>query len=356
MRHLFSILNSKKLKLMLISSYCITIIFSYFFLSHSVDDIFYFGPAVNLFENGKYALSVGHKTFTVFYLFPTFSLFNGFFLEVTNILSVPIDHLSYRLFSKIIILFLFFSIIHYVNRLNNGSIAAENLAIVILMTSPFMLGSVGSVRPEPLGVLLVCWSLLLFFNWQKLSKAKNLFFSNFFLGLACITHPIFIIPSMLIGIYMLASSFRSCGIIIMLKSFLILVFPLTCYLIWLISNFEMAYIELSNRVINSNSGFFNILLQNLNINIFSILSSFEASFTTAIYRFYFSYPFHILLAIVILNLLTSSSRIKNPELFFGLVGTIINFIFIPHYDFHYALLVFFTICIATSLFYERIKN
>ena len=353
LKHFYILLSSNKLSIGLISSYLITVIFSYYFLSHSVDDIFYFGSAVNIFENGKYAIYVGDKAFTVFYLFPTFSLLNSFFLEVTDFLSIDINHLNYRLFSKVILLLLFFSILYYVHRLTNASIAAKNLAIIILMTSPYMLGSIGSVRPEPLGVLLICLSLIFFSNWKQSYKELNLILSNFFLGLACITHPIFIIPSMLIGIHMLVSSLKLCGFLTMVKSFFVLIIPVACYLIWLILNFDEAYIELSNRFIESNSG---LLYQNLYVNIFSTLDLSETPITTAIYRLYFSFPFYLVLGIVIYNLVRCSDNKRNPELIFGIVGAIINFIFIPQYDFHFALLVFFTLCIASSLFYERNQN
>ncbi|MDC1131822.1 hypothetical protein OAT59_04475 [Gammaproteobacteria bacterium] len=312
-----------------------------------MDDIFYFGAAMNFAKNSSYAIYVGNELFELFYLFPTFSIVNGLFINLIETFSISITYLNYRLFSKLILIALIISVIYYVRLNTNGSFIGQNLAILIFLSSPFMIGSIGSVRPEPLGTLFICWGLIFFSLW-KLNKAKKkIFFSAFTLGLSCTTHPIFIAPAILIGLYIINISRRTYKDLTFIKLLFLMITPLALYLFWLLMNFEQSFYELSNRVNSPNSGFEQILIQNININILSIISTLKSSLPTGIYRLYFTYPFNIMVLVISYMLIFKNKALNNPELSIGFFASLMNFVFIPHYDFHYALLVLFVAIISS---------
>ncbi|MDA7796742.1 hypothetical protein N9A24_02675 [Gammaproteobacteria bacterium] len=342
-----STLDSRGLRSGLIFSFSLSVAYSYYFLSHSVDDIFYFGAAMNFAKNSTYAIYVGNELFQLFYLFPTFSILNGIFIDFLETFSISITYINYRLFSKLILIALIISVIYYVHINTDGSFLAQNLAILIFLTSPFMIGSIGSVRPEPFGALCVCWGLIFFSLWKIHKTKKNLFLSVFFLGLACTTHPIFIVPAILISLHIANVCRKAYKDITYIGLLFVMIAPLALYLSWLLMNFEQSAQELSNRIANPNSSFDSMLIQNIYTYISSPFNLLKSSLPTGIYRLYFTYPFIIIVLVITYILIFNYKVVNSPELSIGFTTSLINFAFIPHHDFHYALLVLFVAIISS---------
>ena len=112
-------------------------------------------------------------------------------------------------------------------------------------------------------------------------------------------------------------------------------------------NFEQSAQELSNRIANPNSSFDSMLIQNIYTYISSPFNLLKSSLPTGIYRLYFTYPFIIMVLVVTYILIFNYKVVNSPELSIGFTTSLINFAFIPHHDFHYALLVLFVAIISS---------
>ena len=145
---------SKKTFLTLTLSWILIILFSYIILPPAIDDLFYFWPSLNFYYENRVGMYEGNTFTTTFFQFPTFSVIQGFFLNIYGILNINIDNFSYRFFQKLLLTLLFVVTFFFINQQSEtvSKYFKINLFLILITFTPFTLGLVGSVRPEVLGI------------------------------------------------------------------------------------------------------------------------------------------------------------------------------------------------------------
>lgn len=351
------VIESRKTFLILVISWFLIILFSYFVLPPATDDMFYFWPSLNFYYEGKIGMYDGDRFVPTFFQFPTYSILNGLFLNFYRLLDIEITSYSYRLFSKLLLLCLFVVAFFYTKSisLKNNFYSRANIFLILVTFTPFTLGTIGSVRPEPLGIILVLISIF-FFNEASKNGFKNNFkilLGSFFLGIGFTVHPqFFFITSFAIMVAMIEIYSKLKNLKIVSISIFVFLFPIFILFLWYYSNYPESVDFLLNRVnyIGTNP----ILTFKENIKNLMIQGFFlsDSPIFVNIYVSIYTLPYIVLLIILIVIIIFS----KIKKFSFGqkisvtiFVVSLLNFSFIKTYDFYNGTVGFFAVLAFCSL-------
>jgi len=185
-----SLFNSKKLFFTLVISWILILLFTYFILPPAADDMFYFWPTLNFFYENRIGMYEGDTFVTTYFQFPTYSIINSYFLKIISFFDIQLTLLSYKLFNKILLIFLFILSFYWIriNSEKKSFYLKINTFLILITFTPFTLGLIGSARPEFLGIIFTLLSLIFFSSEKNFLK---IVLSGFFLGLAFTVHPQF---------------------------------------------------------------------------------------------------------------------------------------------------------------------
>ena len=353
-----NIFASRKIFLVLIFSWFVIIVFTYFILPPAADDMFYFWPALSFFYENKIGMYEGEKFVTTFFQFPTYSLINGFFLNFYDFFGIQITSYSYKFFNKFLLILMFVLSIYWIKKTSNKNsfFLKINTFLILITFTPFSLGVIGSVRPEVLGIVFVLISIILFNEISKTEykSSYRIIFSSFFLGLAFTVHPQFFTITSILALVMLYELYlkpKNFKLIFVFCFFFII--PIIFLFIWYYLKYPDSVDFLINRANYIGSSPVEILRTNfVNLTIQALLLS-EAPIFTKIYQSIFTLPYLILLVIIFPILFLYKKKINfsfDQKITISILFSILfNFSFIKTYDFYHGVIAFFTLLAFSSV-------
>lgn len=354
----FNIFGSKKLFFTLILSWILIILFTYFVLPPAADDMYYFWPALNFFYENRVGMYEGDNFVTTYFQFPTYSLINGFFLNIYDFLNIQVTSYSYKIFNKFLLLIVFvLSFTWFQNNSNTQNFYLRVNTFLILITfTPFSLGLIGSVRPEFLGIVFVLLSIILF-NKERCSNFKNylnICCSALILGLAFTVHPQFFsitsIAALLIlsEIYFQAKNYKLITLYCIFFSI-----PIFSLFYWYFLGYPNSLDFLLNRANYIGESPILILKNNFLNLIKQAIFLTETSSFTKIYQSLYTLPYLLLLIVIIplIFILKKGEKFLFDQkiTFFIFISSLLNFTFIKTYDYYLAVIAFFLILFFCSL-------
>ena len=344
---------SKKTFLTLTLSWILIILFSYIILPPAIDDLFYFWPSLNFYYENRVGMYEGNTFTTTFFQFPTFSVIQGFFLNIYGILNINIDNFSYRFFQKLLLTLLFVVTFFFINQQSEtvSKYFKINLFLILITFTPFTLGLVGSVRPEVLGILLVITSLLIFNHLiikNKMNEKFKFYIASFLLGTAFTIHPQFFVITSFSGLIILYEFYKRTKNFTLIFSFafFFLISPSIIF-IWYYLSFPESLDFIFNRVEYIGTSPLLVVKKNF-VNLFnqSFLIS-ESSILVKLYQAIFTLPYLIMIFLCIILIFKSSFNNKLnfiQKVFISIfLSSFVNFTFINMYDFYHGVFAYFTI-------------
>ena len=357
-----SLFNSKKLFFTLILSWILIILFTYFILPPATDDMFYFWPALNFFYESRIGMYEGDTFVATYFQFPTYSIINSFFLKIISFFEIQLTLFSYKLFNKILLIFLFILCFYWIkiNTEKKSFYLKINTFLILITFTPFTLGLIGSARPEFLGIIFILLSLIIFTS-EKIFFLKNIFkiiLSSFFLGLAFTVHPQFFTIAtatalvMVIELYFKSKNFK----LIFIFS-LFFTIPIVLLFYWYYLGYPSSLDFIFNRVdyigenpiINVKNNLINLIKQSLFLT--------DSPIYTQIYQSIYTLPYLLLLIIIfpfIFFLFRNKKLLFYQRIsFFIFISALFNFTFIKTYDFYNGVLALFLILFYCSLFSQN---
>ena len=316
-------LSSRKMTLILLSGWAISIVYAYFFIPPRDDDGIYLLPALYVANGLPPGFFIEEEFVLVFFIFPFQVLLNGQFLSL-----VQPDLYNYRLLNLILILPLLISTGSFIKLLFKDDEKTNlpfNLFLIILAASPFTTNFYVN-RPDILGLLFFILGLLVVTRNLQTStpRSYSTIASFLFLGLSCISHPAFIIltlPIVIFLFYKLAKTNTSLwSILICCFSFS---FPLLLFFLWFYINLDTSFPQLFNRTSGIANSADNPLLE-------GVLLLFKKSFFITdkdllykIYDFFLSFPFLFSLSLILWNIRSNPIFLKNFILVLLNIGCIV---------------------------------
>jgi len=354
--------SSKKVFLILIISWFSVIIFTYLILPPATDDMFYFWPALNFFYENRIGMYEGNRYATTYFQFPIYSLLNSFFLNAYTYFDYNISIYSYKLFNKILLILLFLLSIYWFRKTSNTDnfFLKINTFLFLITFTPFSLGTIGSVRPEVLGIVFVLIALI-FFKASIKSNYKSYFkiiLSAVFLGLGFITHPQFFTVTSVAALVMLLELFfnsRNYKLIFIYCFFFVV--PVILLFYWYYLGYPVSLDFLLNRANYIGSNPFHIIKSNISNLIVQSFFLSEAPIFIKLYQLIFTLPYFFFL-ISIFPLILIYKRKNNfsfdQKITISIfVAILFNFSFIKTYDFYHSVIAFFVLLALSSLIQKR---
>ena len=295
-------LSSKNTTYILLLGWGISIIYAYFFIPPRDDDGIYLLPALSVANGFPPGFFIEGEFIAVFFIFPFQSLLNGQFLSFLE----P-DLYNYRLFNLSLILPLLIFTGFFINLIFKDIDKTNlpfNIFLILLAASPFSTNFYVN-RPDILGLLFFIVGLVIITKNIQASTpdSKSTIASFLFFGLACVTHPAFIILGIPIIIYffykLLIANSSPWNLLTYVLSF---IFPLLLLFLWFYINLDSSFPQIFNRtsgIANSSS---TPLMEGI---ILLFKKTFFISDKEILYKFYdsfFSLPFLFSLILTFWNI------------------------------------------------------
>ncbi|MBF0135452.1 MAG: hypothetical protein HQL65_04375 [Magnetococcales bacterium] len=194
----------------LLLAWVVSLLASLFLLVPNSDDIFYFGPGLGLLHKGALAIPMAETNVYIFSLFGTYSFLQGLFLFLTNLLGVPVNFFTYRLFQAFLVIGSLTLALQCLRLAHpddtEGNANRRALFLGILAFTPFSM-SLLPVRPEYLGFFFLFGSLLV--HQRHLGRESpgwsHLALTGILFGLCAISHPVFALPA---GVWSLIAAWQ----------------------------------------------------------------------------------------------------------------------------------------------------
>ena len=156
-------------------------------------------PAIGYLNTNELTYHIEDYQYKFFERFPLYSFIQGIFFKIINPL-VNINFYTYRILNVVIfisILILCFFLLKKILKKDAKNFNNKIIFFPLILSFTPIQTLIVTFRPELLGILFVLISV--FFLYKK---EKNLFYlSGFFLGLAGICHPVFLIFNFFLVIY-----------------------------------------------------------------------------------------------------------------------------------------------------------
>ena len=355
------VLRSKKTFYVLTCAWIANVIYSFLFIPQSADDTFYFFSSLGFFHKYNIGMLEGDLFSITFFQFPGYSLFNGIFLYLSSVITIPLNYYTYRLFHRLLILLIMILGYYFIKAINqnNRNVLHVNLYILILLLSPFSLNTMITVRPEALGIVFVLCGLLSYMHWKnnKVMKKKCslLVISGLFFGLSVTTHPIFVLLSGIVCFMIIVLEVRKRSFVNALIFGAIALVPPLIMLFWIWAHAPESIDQITLKADHLSATPFALLLRNIKQLVSQSFLINEWPLFIKIYYAIFSLPLFLFIILSILLIVLNVKKVVrvNDEikilmsLFFG--GLIIFFIF-PMHDYHFAVTAF-TVALFFPLFY-----
>lgn len=159
----------------------------------NTDDVFYFLPAMGLSTSGVLAVPLGGEWHYIFHNIPAFAFLQGLLLELTNLLGVPIDFYTYRLFAILIVAGMLWVAAKLIQgwmpvASSQQIMTAQAVFLSCLFLTPFA-HSWFVVRPEILSLLALFASVLCYQRHARTDKWHWFILSGLAMSLAACLHP-----------------------------------------------------------------------------------------------------------------------------------------------------------------------
>ena len=191
--------NTKKIYLIFISYWLVNFLCNFYLVIPNTDDPYYLMPAIGYLNTNELAYHIEDYQYKFFERFPLYSFIQGIFFKIINPL-VNINFYTYRILNVVIfisILILCFFLLKKILKKDAKNFNNKIIFFPLILSFTPIQTLIVTFRPELLGILFVLISV--FFLYKK---EKNLFYlSGFFLGLAGICHPVFLIFNFFLVIY-----------------------------------------------------------------------------------------------------------------------------------------------------------
>ena len=245
-------LSSKKLTIILLVGWLLSLLYSYLFIPPRVDDGYYLMPALSVFNGYPPGLFIADEFRPIFFISPIQPFFNGIFMSFLSLFGFSPDIYNYRLFNNVLVFVLLVCVTKTYKELNNKDSSlsySANIFLVLIAFTPFATNFYVN-RPEVLGLLLLIYGFLLSVRLNKLSSPTypSLLVGGFILGLTCTIHPNYALYSIPILIYTSYLIYHKSDLISKALFYLISSsIPLSILLIWFFYNFPIASDQLVNR-------------------------------------------------------------------------------------------------------------
>ena len=316
-------LSSRNTTYILLLGWVISIVYAYFFIPPRDDDGIYLLPALSVANGFPPGFFIEGELIPVFFIFPFQAFLNGLFLSFLE----P-DLYNYRLLNLSLILPLLIltgSLIKILFKDLDATCLPFNLFLVLLAASPFSTNFYVN-RPDILGLVFFIAGLVIIIRNIQIStpKLKSTMVSFLFFGLACVSHPAFIIlglPLVFYFIYKLLIT--NLSIWYLLTYFFSFIFPLLVFLLWFYVNLDISFPQLFNRTSGIANSSNTPLMEGI---ILLFKKSFFISDKDILYKFYdsfFSLPFFFSLLLVLWNIRLNSIFFKNFILIVLYIGCIL---------------------------------
>ena len=245
-------LSSKKLTIILLVGWLLSLLYSYLFIPPRVDDGYYLMPALSVFNGYPPGLFIADEFRPIFFISPIQPFFNGIFMSFLSLFGFSPDIYNYRLFNNVLVFVLLVCVTKTYKELNNKDSSlsySANIFLVLIAFTPFATNFYVN-RPEVLGLLLLIYGFLLSVRLNKLSSPTypSLLVGGFILGLTCTIHPnyaLYSIPILIYTSYLIyhKSDLISKALFYLFSSSI----PLSILLAWFFYNFPIASDQLINR-------------------------------------------------------------------------------------------------------------
>jgi len=304
-------LSSKNTTYILLLGWGVSIVYAYFFIPPRDDDGIYLLPALSVANGFPPGFFIEREFISVFFIFPFQAFLNGQFLSFLE----P-DLYNYRLLNLSLILPLLIqtgSLIKILFKDLDATYLPFNLFLILLAASPFSTNFYVN-RPDILGLVFFIAGLVIIIRNIQIStpKLKSTIASFFLFGLACVSHPAFIIlglPLVFYFIYKLLIANSS--IWYLLTYFFSFIIPLLLFLLWFYVNLDISFPQLFNRTSGIANSSDTPLMEGI---ILLFKKSFFISNKDILYKFYdsfFSLPFFFSLILIFWNIRLNSIFLKN---------------------------------------------
>ena len=198
-------LSSKKLTIILLVGWLLSLLYSYLFIPPRVDDGYYLMPALSVFNGYPPGLFIADEFRPIFFISPIQPFFNGIFMSFLSLFGFSPDIYNYRFFNNLLVFVLLVCVTKTYKELNNKDSSlsySANIFLVLIAFTPFATNFYVN-RPEVLGLLLLIYGFLLSVKLNKLSSPTypSLLVGGFILGLTCTIHPNYALYSIPMLIY-----------------------------------------------------------------------------------------------------------------------------------------------------------
>jgi hypothetical protein len=251
MEIIINILSSKRLTILVLLSWLLTIFFALWYVHPRVDDGIYLIPAISTFQINFPGVNFSNSIEPVFFILPTQPYLHGIFLKLFDFFFIDINLNTYRIFNYLCVMTLFYVVYKLFSNVfinTKYKIFSFNLSLVLLGFSQFSLQFYIN-RPEIPGLIFLMLGIYYFVKLMKNNKKRkfNTSIFSFSLGISSIFHPNLSILSILIlgyCSYLIISNFG----IIYLKYLASFFMPIFILLIWFLENVDAVQGQLFNRV------------------------------------------------------------------------------------------------------------
>ncbi len=349
---MINILFSKKLSLLLLLFWCLTIFFAWWFVHPKVDDGIYLIPAISTFQINFPGVNFSDSVEPVFFIFPTQPFLHGISLKILNLLFIEIDVDTYRIFNYLSTLTLFYLVYRLFSIIFLNSayrIFSFNLFLILLGFSQFSLQFYVN-RPEIPGLLFFTLGLIYLVKFIKCNQKKRLYISifSFSLGISSTFHPNLTLLSSLMLVYCSYFIIKNYGVYY-LKYMALFFIPIGILIIWVLMNIDAVQGQLFNRLQEVSSA----NMPGIS-NIFSTLVG-DKNLTFAHNIYLAAYMLTLLLALILsIFYVIKSVNSKNTDFIHTIFNMLVGFTFIllmimqpfrPYYS-----LVSFLLIVSISFF------
>ena len=191
--------NIKKIYLIFISFWIVSFLFNFYLIIPNTDDAYYLMPAIGYLNTNELAYHIEDYQYKLFERFPLYSFIQGNFFKIINPL-ININFYTYRTLNILVfisILILSFFLLKKILDKDGQNFNNKIIFLPLILSFTPIQTIIVAFRPELLGILFVLISI--FFLYKK--EKKLFYLSGFFLGLAVICHPVFVIFNLFLVIY-----------------------------------------------------------------------------------------------------------------------------------------------------------
>lgn len=256
---IIQVLSSQRLSVSLAILWIFSIWGSIWYLASGHDDGVFFGLAIAFKNEGDLGLYYINHFQEFFIYLPGYPFIQAVFFLGWDFIGLPINLYTYKTFNLVtntLLLLASYRLLVMVEPtpISRKSLTIKlNLFLILLGASPFIIDFL-YMRPEPLGLLLTLCSILLLGegNSGARYKAHRYFFSAFFLGIASVSHPTFIVTSGGLSCVAIIFLIRRRQFLSIISAFLGVSIPILCAALWYLlhqpQSFEMLALHVSGRV------------------------------------------------------------------------------------------------------------